>query len=115
MFPSLLYINICSLFFQYYFHLHLQPSSCLSDKEEDEIYGFGYGVFAPRVGRGTLTQQQHFIQQQTLQQQAQISQQQQLSLMQGGVSQHHQLQQRHPQSLQSIPPNAAHLNFVQQK
>ncbi|XP_059218597.1 uncharacterized protein LOC106092734 [Stomoxys calcitrans] len=97
------------------------PSSCLSDKEEDEIYGFGYGVFAPRVGRGALTQQQHFIQQQTLQQQAQISQQQQqqqqhqqLSLMQGAVSQHHQLQQRHPQSLQSIPPNAAHLNFVQQ-
>jgi SAM and SH3 domain-containing protein 1 len=31
----------------------LQPSSCLSDKEEDEIYGFGYGVFAPRVGRNT--------------------------------------------------------------
>jgi hypothetical protein len=31
-----------------------QPSSCLSDKEEDEIYGFGYGVFAPRVGRNTL-------------------------------------------------------------
>lgn len=31
--------------------LFLQPSSCLSDKEEDEIYGFGYGVFAPRVGR----------------------------------------------------------------
>lgn len=31
-----------------------QPSSCLSDKEEDEIYGFGYGVFAPRVGRNIL-------------------------------------------------------------
>lgn len=96
----------------------VKPSSCLSDKEEDEIYGFGYGVFAPRVGRGVLTQQQHFIQQQTLQQQAQITQQQQqqLSLMQGGVTaqQHHQLQ-RHPQSLQSIPPNASHLNFVQQK
>ncbi|XP_055678170.1 uncharacterized protein LOC129786931 isoform X4 [Lutzomyia longipalpis] len=30
------------------------PSSCLSDKEEDEIYGFGYGVFAPRVARGAL-------------------------------------------------------------
>ncbi|XP_073817581.1 shal K[+] channel interacting protein [Musca autumnalis] len=89
------------------------PSSCLSDKEEDEIYGFGYGVFAPRVGRGTLTQQQHFIQQQTLQQQAQISQQQQqMALIQGGGG--HQLQQRLPQSLQSIPPNAAHLNFVQQ-
>lgn len=33
---------------------YLQPSSCLSDKEEDEIYGFGYGCFAPRVGRNTL-------------------------------------------------------------
>ncbi|KAM7363825.1 shal K[+] channel interacting protein [Cochliomyia hominivorax] len=103
------------------------PSSCLSDKEEDEIYGFGYGVFAPRVARGALTQQQHFIQQQTLhqaqlaqqQQQQQQAQQQQLSMMQGAVS-HHQLhqqqqQQQHPQGLQSIPPNAAHhLNFVQQ-
>lgn len=28
-----------------------QPSSCLSDREEDEIYGFGYGVFGPRAGR----------------------------------------------------------------
>lgn len=27
------------------------PSSCLSDKEEDEIYGFGYGVFAQQVNR----------------------------------------------------------------
>ncbi|XP_055716043.1 uncharacterized protein LOC129809922 isoform X2 [Phlebotomus papatasi] len=39
------------------------PSSCLSDKEEDEIYGFGYGVFAPRVARGalqsTINSQQH--------------------------------------------------------
>lgn len=34
----------------------LQPSSCLSDKEEDEIYGFGYGVFAPRVCRPVLHQ-----------------------------------------------------------
>ncbi|XP_065354099.1 uncharacterized protein LOC135948654 [Calliphora vicina] len=100
------------------------PSSCLSDKEEDEIYGFGYGVFAPRVARGALTQQQHFIQQQTLHQ-AQLAHQQQqqhLSLMQGAVS-HQQLQQQQqqqplptlPQGLQSIPPNAAHhLNFVQQ-
>ncbi|XP_058791088.1 uncharacterized protein LOC131664201 [Phymastichus coffea] len=31
------------------------PSSCLSDKEEDEIYGFGYGVF----GRQMLQQRQH--------------------------------------------------------
>ncbi|CRK90930.1 CLUMA_CG004619, isoform A [Clunio marinus] len=30
------------------------PSSCLSDKEEDEIYGFGYGVFASRIGRGGI-------------------------------------------------------------
>lgn len=34
--------------------MYLQPSSCLSDKEEDEIYGFGYGVFAPRVARGIV-------------------------------------------------------------
>ncbi|XP_055526200.1 uncharacterized protein LOC129718959 [Wyeomyia smithii] len=47
------------------------PSSCLSDKEEDEIYGFGYGVFAPRVARTTL--QQH----QQQQQQSQQNQQQQ--------------------------------------
>jgi SAM and SH3 domain-containing protein 1 len=33
---------------------NLQPSSCLSDKEEDEIYGFGYGVFAPRAARNVL-------------------------------------------------------------
>ncbi|XP_016845914.1 uncharacterized protein LOC100124271 isoform X2 [Nasonia vitripennis] len=30
------------------------PSSCLSDKEEDEIYGFGYGVF----GRQMMQQRQ---------------------------------------------------------
>ncbi|XP_062702202.1 uncharacterized protein LOC109400126 [Aedes albopictus] len=47
------------------------PSSCLSDKEEDEIYGFGYGVFAPRVARTTLQQQQQQQQQQSQQQQSQ--------------------------------------------
>ena len=26
-----------------------QPSSCLSDNDEDEIYGFGYGMYDPRV------------------------------------------------------------------
>ncbi|XP_047509889.1 uncharacterized protein LOC125052882 isoform X6 [Pieris napi] len=26
-----------------------QPSSCLTDKEEDEIYGFGYGVFGKQM------------------------------------------------------------------
>ncbi|XP_065351181.1 uncharacterized protein LOC135946752 isoform X2 [Cloeon dipterum] len=35
------------------------PSSCLSDKEEDEIYGFGYGVF----GRQMLQRQQQLAQQ----------------------------------------------------
>ncbi|XP_055716048.1 uncharacterized protein LOC129809927 [Phlebotomus papatasi] len=30
------------------------PSSCLSDKEEDEIYGFGYGVYAQKVARRPL-------------------------------------------------------------
>ncbi|XP_055617392.1 uncharacterized protein LOC129762854 [Toxorhynchites rutilus septentrionalis] len=50
------------------------PSSCLSDKEEDEIYGFGYGVFAPRVGRTTLQQQQQQQSQPNSQQQQQQSQ-----------------------------------------
>ncbi|CAG9807628.1 unnamed protein product [Chironomus riparius] len=40
------------------------PSSCLSDKEEDEIYGFGYGCFAPRVGRNTLQSMQSQMPQQ---------------------------------------------------
>ncbi|XP_037943535.1 probable serine/threonine-protein kinase cdc7 [Teleopsis dalmanni] len=99
------------------------PSSCLSDKEEDEIYGFGYGVFAPRVARGALTQQQQLIQQHTLQQQQQLQQNQQQPQTQiptvPGSQQHQlqQLQQQHQQSLmahQTLPPNAAHLNFVQQ-
>ncbi|XP_044726527.1 uncharacterized protein LOC123290416 isoform X2 [Chrysoperla carnea] len=34
------------------------PSSCLSDKEEDEIYGFGYGVFGKQM---LQRQQQHKI------------------------------------------------------
>ena len=38
----------------FYFFLFFQPSSCLSDKEEDEIYGFGYGVF----GRQMMQQRQ---------------------------------------------------------
>ncbi|CAH2010677.1 unnamed protein product [Acanthoscelides obtectus] len=37
------------------------PSSCLSDKEEDEIYGFGYGVFAAQIAR---QQQQRLLGQQ---------------------------------------------------
>ncbi|XP_056641617.1 uncharacterized protein LOC130448333 isoform X4 [Diorhabda sublineata] len=37
------------------------PSSCLSDKEEDEIYGFGYGVFAAHIAR---QQQQRILGQQ---------------------------------------------------
>ncbi|XP_017847612.1 uncharacterized protein LOC108603365 isoform X7 [Drosophila busckii] len=100
------------------------PSSCLSDKEEDEIYGFGYGVFAPRVARGGLTQQQHLLQQQTLQTQQAIHQQQQQQQL--------QLQQQQqqlplvpgqqagaqpgvgPQQHQTLPPNSAHLNFMQQ-
>ncbi|KAL1399268.1 hypothetical protein pipiens_002229 [Culex pipiens pipiens] len=47
------------------------PSSCLSDKEEDEIYGFGYGVFAPRVARTTLQQHQQLSQSQQSQSQQQ--------------------------------------------
>ncbi|XP_017058120.1 uncharacterized protein LOC108099255 [Drosophila ficusphila] len=93
------------------------PSSCLSDKEEDEIYGFGYGVFAPRVARGGLTQQQQLLQQQTLQTQQSIQQQQQLQQQQ----QQQQLpivpgqqQQAGAHQHQTLPPNVAHLNFVQQ-
>ncbi|XP_041675140.1 uncharacterized protein LOC108115595 isoform X8 [Drosophila eugracilis] len=95
------------------------PSSCLSDKEEDEIYGFGYGVFAPRVGRGGLTQQQQLLQQQTLQTQQSIQQQQ----LQQQQQQQQQLpivpgQQQQPgngsHQHQTLPPNVAHLNFVQQ-
>ncbi|KAK9687756.1 hypothetical protein QE152_g36036 [Popillia japonica] len=37
------------------------PSSCLSDKEEDEIYGFGYGVFGAQIAR----QQQRLLAQPT--------------------------------------------------
>lgn len=54
------------------FFSSLQPSSCLSDREEDEIYGFGYGVFAPRINRtaanggGQQQQQQQQNQQSTL-------------------------------------------------
>ncbi|XP_059488398.1 uncharacterized protein LOC132204131 isoform X2 [Neocloeon triangulifer] len=37
------------------------PSSCLSDKEEDEIYGFGYGIY----GRQMLQRQQQQLAAQT--------------------------------------------------
>lgn len=40
--------------FSIYFLILFQPSSCLTDKEEDEIYGFGYGVF----GRHMAARQQ---------------------------------------------------------
>ncbi|ETN64104.1 hypothetical protein AND_004161 [Anopheles darlingi] len=75
------------------------PSSCLSDKEEDEIYGFGYGVFAPRVARTTL--QAH---QQQQQQQQQSQQSQQLP------PQQQQQQQQQPQQSQNstnVPANSA--------
>lgn len=55
--------------------MYLQPSSCLSDKEEDEIYGFGYGVFAPRVARGIVQPTPNV--QPMQQQQQQLPQQQQ--------------------------------------
>ncbi|XP_055921333.1 uncharacterized protein LOC129952626 [Eupeodes corollae] len=95
------------------------PSSCLSDKEEDEIYGFGYGVFAPRVARGALQLQQQMIQQQQqLQQQQQQQQQQQLLPLvpQSQQQQQQQLQsgQQQLQSGQQQLPNSANLNLVQQ-
>lgn len=55
------------------------PSSCLSDKEEDEIYGFGYGVFAQQVNRRPMHS-------------ANNSPQHQLPVIGGGagITQHHQ-------------------------
>ncbi|XP_064552633.1 uncharacterized protein SKIP isoform X4 [Drosophila montana] len=98
------------------------PSSCLSDKEEDEIYGFGYGVFAPRVARGGLTQHQQLLQQQTLQTQHSIQQQQQQQQLQQQQQQLPNVPGQQaggqpgvgPQQHQTLPPNVAHLNFVQQ-
>ncbi|XP_063533419.1 uncharacterized protein LOC134743729 isoform X8 [Cydia strobilella] len=37
-----------------------QPSSCLTDKEEDEIYGFGYGVFGKQMLQ-RQQQQKHLL------------------------------------------------------
>uniref|UniRef100_A0A182W0H2 Uncharacterized protein n=1 Tax=Anopheles minimus TaxID=112268 RepID=A0A182W0H2_9DIPT len=71
------------------------PSSCLSDKEEDEIYGFGYGVFAPRVARATLQSQQA----QQGQQQPQPQQQQQ--------QQQQQPQPQQSQNSANVPANSA--------
>lgn len=82
----------------------MQPSSCLSDKEEDEIYGFGYGVFAPRVGRPavlhppTTTVNVHHHPQNHTQPQQQLSSSQPI--------QHQQIvhpQQHLPQQLQHVP------------
>uniref|UniRef100_A0A182MMB5 Uncharacterized protein n=1 Tax=Anopheles culicifacies TaxID=139723 RepID=A0A182MMB5_9DIPT len=70
------------------------PSSCLSDKEEDEIYGFGYGVFAPRVARTTLQSQQA----QQGQQQPQPQQQQQPQ---------QQPQPQQSQNSANVPANSA--------
>lgn len=85
----------------------MQPSSCLSDKEEDEIYGFGYGVFAPRVARGALQLQQQMMQQQ----------QQQLLPLVPPSQQQQQLQagQQQLQPGQQPLPNSANLNLVQQR
>lgn len=97
------------LFFFFFFSfskhfISLQPSSCLSDKEEDEIYGFGYGVFAPRVGRPavlhppTTTVNVHHHPQNHTQPQQQLSSSQPI--------QHQQIvhpQQHLPQQLQHVP------------
>ncbi|CAG9817953.1 unnamed protein product [Phaedon cochleariae] len=74
------------------------PSSCLSDKEEDEIYGFGYGVFAAQIAR---QQQQRLLGQQ----QQQATSHQPLLLQQ----QHHNYQTcLSPRSayFYEFPPNA---------
>lgn len=65
-------ITLCNQF-KLFIPLFFQPSSCLSDREEDEIYGFGYGVFGPRAGRSnpqpsTSTSQFQMAQQQQQQQ-----------------------------------------------
>lgn len=44
-----------------FFSCLFQPSSCLSDKEEDEIYGFaGYGVYGKQM-RQRQQQQQRIL------------------------------------------------------
>ncbi|XP_013200748.2 uncharacterized protein LOC106143252 isoform X4 [Amyelois transitella] len=42
-----------------------QPSSCLTDKEEDEIYGFGYGVFGKQMLQRQQQQKQLLLAQPT--------------------------------------------------
>ncbi|CAH2105487.1 unnamed protein product [Euphydryas editha] len=41
------------------------PSSCLTDKEEDEIYGFGYGVFGKQMLQRQQQQKQLLLAQPT--------------------------------------------------
>ncbi|XP_063619698.1 uncharacterized protein LOC134792352 isoform X6 [Cydia splendana] len=42
-----------------------QPSSCLTDKEEDDIYGFGYGVFGKQMLQRQQQQKQLLLAQPT--------------------------------------------------
>lgn len=98
--------NTNTLSHPFAFFLYLQPSSCLSDKEEDEIYGFGYGVFAPRVGRPamhlpTTTVNVHHPQNHIQSIQPQLS-----------TSQPNQLQHQH-QLQQMVHPQQQHLQQQQ--
>ncbi|KAF7995336.1 hypothetical protein HCN44_006443 [Aphidius gifuensis] len=85
------------------------PSSCLSDKEEDEIYGFGYGVF----GRQMLQQRQQKLALAT----------QNTSINSGGQQQQQQQQQHTYQSCLSprsaffyeFPPNEQGQNTSKKK
>ncbi|XP_055384780.1 uncharacterized protein LOC129614276 isoform X2 [Condylostylus longicornis] len=86
------------------------PSSCLSDKEEDEIYGFGYGVFAPRVTRRAFQQNTLHQQQQQLQQQQIQQQQQQLLQQQQIQQQQQQLPQQQSQQLHEISQQQSQQN-----
>ncbi|XP_028163564.1 uncharacterized protein LOC135073975 isoform X4 [Ostrinia nubilalis] len=48
-----------------YSFCYQQPSSCLTDKEEDEIYGFGYGVFGKQMLQRQQQQKQLLLAQPT--------------------------------------------------
>ncbi|XP_049870060.1 uncharacterized protein LOC126369608 isoform X3 [Pectinophora gossypiella] len=51
--------------FPHHVFLHQKPSSCLTDKEEDEIYGFGYGVFGKQMLQRQQQQKQLLLAQPT--------------------------------------------------
>lgn len=91
--------------------MYLQPSSCLSDKEEDEIYGFGYGVFAPRVARGIVQPMPNSQPNQQQQQQHHHQQQQQQQHLQQQQQQPNQQQQQHSTN-NVVPAGAGQQRYI---